>query len=230
MESAPFYSVLSHINLMYGIDMKHDRFEEIALHAWDHIGNKNYKLYVYQTKVINKKCDLPCNADIIEAVLADGPSVVRATGMLNDANYFINYNTEDRIEAWKNKTEPLYASGHYEDYVRNGNTLEFKEDNIGVTILYKGVLADEDGLPSLNFKEVDAIAKYCAFVELQKQAMVTKDKATFEMAMALRQQWQISCDDARTPIYLNQNDMDNLLNVQASWDRKRFGLTYKPIR
>lgn len=226
----PFYSALSHLNLMYGIDMKDDQFENIAMHAWDHIGNKHYRLYEFKGKVVNRKLDLPCNADAIEAVLGAGQSVVRATGEYNSNSYFNASRTEDWIEQLSKKGEALYVPGHYEDYTVEGNTLSFKEDGMSITILYKGYLADEDGLPFLNFKEIDAIAKYCAFVDTQKKAMVTRDKATWDMATFLRQQWQIACDDARTPILLNQNDMDNILNVQSSWDRKRFGLSYKTIR
>ena len=207
--------------------MRDDQFENIAMHAWDHIGNKNYKLYKFEGKCIEDRLDLPCNVDIIEAVLAQGQSVVRATGMFNDTAFQQNRIIEERIEYLRNKTEDLYASGHYEDYVVDGNSLVFKNKGLSVTVLYKGVLVDEDGLPSLNFKEVDAIAKYCAWIDTQKKAMITKDKATFEIAMMLKQQWQSACDDARTPIYLNQNDMDNILNAQASWDRKRFGLSLK---
>ena len=108
--------------------------------------------------------------------------------------------------------------------------LVFNEDNIYVTVVYKGVILDEEGLPSLNYKEVEAIANYCAYVTTNKKAMVTKDKGTFEIAQMLKQEWQRTCDDARTPLYLNQNEMNQLLDVQTSWDRKRFNISFKPIR
>lgn len=222
-----FYSVLGHLNDFYGISMKDDQFENIAMHAWDHIGNKEFKLYVFNGTVVDNKCALPCNVDIIEAVFAAGQDVRRSTGTINDDAWVRNSIVEEYIEWRRNKTEFMTASGHFEDYDLEGNTLNFKRTGFDITILYKGVLADETGLPSLNFKEVDAIAKYCAWVVTQKQAMITKDKSTWEIAMMLKQQWQVAVDDARTPIYLNQNDMDELLNVQSSWDRKRFGLSYK---
>ncbi len=59
--------------------------------------------------------------------------------------------------------------------------------------------------------------------------MITKDKTTFELAQMMNQQWKFAVDDARTPIYLNQNEINQILDVQASWDRKRFGRSFKPI-
>ena len=60
--------------------------------------------------------------------------------------------------------------------------------------------------------------------------MVTRDQASFQIAQLLQQQWATACANARSPIYLNQNDMDRVLDVVHSWDRKRFGLSYKPMR
>lgn len=230
MEDRHFYSALAHMNDMYGIDMRDDVFENIAMHAWDHIGNKKYQTYTFRGQIVNKELALPCNVDIIEAVSVDGPDVRRSSGMTNDGQYIRDYNTEQWIDGLHPATEDLTPNGSFHDYVRSGNTLKFKQDHLWVSVLYKGVLADDDGLPSINFKEMDAIAKYCAFVDTQKKAFISKDKNTFEMAMMLKQQWQFACDDARTPIYLNQNDMDNILNVASSWDRKRFGLTFKSVR
>jgi len=82
----------------------------------------------------------------------------------------------------------------------------------------------------LNFKEVDAIAKYVAYIQFQKKAYATRDPATMQFAQDLKKQWQFAVEDARTPIILNQNDMDKILDVQTTWDRKRFGISFKPIR
>lgn len=230
MEDRPFYSALAHLNTMYGMEMNEDVFENIAMHAWDQIGNKKYMVYNFKGTVKDNKLDLPCNTDIIEGVFAEGESVRWATGVFNDGEYLRNRYMENDIELQRNKTEVQTSSGHLEDYVRDGNTLRFINDGMNVTVIYKGVLVDEQGLPTLNFKEIDAICKYLVFTDLQKKFLMTKDKATFEAAQLFRQQWQFAVDDARTPILLNQNDMDNILNVQSSWDRKRFGLTFKIYR
>jgi hypothetical protein len=63
-----------------------------------------------------------------------------------------------------------------------------------------------------------------------KKALMTKDNATMQLAMILKQQWDKKCTQARVPDHINQNEMDEILNVGASWDRKRFGKSFKPIR
>jgi hypothetical protein len=49
------------------------------------------------------------------------------------------------------------------------------------------------------------------------------------LASYMEQEWKRLCTRARVPDYLNQNEMDEILNVSTSWDRKRFGKSFKPI-
>jgi DNA-binding TFAR19-related protein (PDSD5 family) len=51
-----------------------------------------------------------------------------------------------------------------------------------------------------------------------------------QLAQILEQKWKSLCSQARIPEYINQNEMDEILNVGSSWDRKRFGKSYKPVR
>lgn len=62
------------------------------------------------------------------------------------------------------------------------------------------------------------------------KALVSKDQATLTFAQILEQKWLKRCTQARIPEYLNQNEMDEILNVGASWDRKRFGKSFKPVK
>jgi hypothetical protein len=230
MEQRNFYEAKSHLYEFYGIDMDDDAFETIGLHAWDKINNKDYRFYTYIGKVSNFRLDLPCNVDVIEYVQGAGESV-GTTAPYSDMNAYNSSSIiEETIENYKGTASPYYGRGHYLEYTQSGNTLIFKRDNFQVKILYKGILVDDEGLPKLNFKEIEAIAIYCAYIDNQRKAMVTKDKSTFEIAQMLKQDWIRACANARTPIYLTQNAMDAILDVQSSWDRKRFGISLKAIR
>jgi hypothetical protein len=46
-----------------------------------------------------------------------------------------------------------------------------------VTILYKGILADEEGLPELSDKEATAIATYIAYVTKFREGLITNNAA-----------------------------------------------------
>lgn len=223
-----FYTVLHNLSQKYGIVMTEDEFEDLAFYAWNSIGNKNYLVYKYDTRVENNEVELPCNCDLVESVHTITEDYRMTDNILRE-NYS-NSVVESYIESRKRDTEMLYNRGRYVDFVQNGNVLRFKQDNFLVSILYKGFIADDVGLPFLNYKEVEAITAYCAFVYTQKKAFQTKDSGLFQFAAKFEGDWKRLVDSARSPIYINQNDMDNILNVSASWDRKRFGISYKPIR
>ena len=63
-----------------------------------------------------------------------------------------------------------------------------------------------------------------------KKALLTRDGASMQLAQILEQKWLKLCTQARVPDYINQNEMDEILNVATSWDRKRFGKSFKPIK
>ena len=49
------------------------------------------------------------------------------------------------------------------------------------------------------------------------------------MSRELKQQWLFHCDAARVPEHVSQNEMDQILNANTSWDRKTYGRSFKPI-
>lgn len=230
MDQRNFYEAKSHLFEFYGIDMDDDQFETIGLHAWDKINNKTYRFYKFSGYIHDGKLELPCNADSIEYVQGSGESVRNSSPVQNGGVSNASSNIEEMIENGKSNSSSFYGRGHYLEFTRHGDTLYFPKNTGHVTVLYKGTMLDENGLPNLNYKQIEAIAKYCAWIYNQKQAMITKDQATMQMAQMMRQEWMIACADARTPIYLTQNEMNKVLDIQSSWDRKKYGVSYKPIR
>lgn len=217
-------------NELYGVEMSEDRFEELALIAYNHIGNKNCKLYRYFANVDPQTltADLPCNCLYIEAV----------TGALEDWEHVTNkdYNgnmdsavIEQYIESTKMFMDPLYTPGKYLKYERIGDKLYFDKPYGFVGILYKGQVLDDNGLPDVNDKEALAIAAYIAYTQLYKQGLQTMNGGIVQMAQQLKQDWNIKCDQARTPEQINQNEMDEILDAKTNWNRKQFRKTYKPL-
>lgn len=173
--------------------------------------------------------DLPCNVDTIEAVTTNYEDYQKTTPTTlagNNQNGWI----QGYIESRKYNTGMLYSSGKFIKYRQEGNRLWLADDFQIVYIFYKGVLVDDDGLPMLNEKEVDAIAAFCAYSHDFKQARLTRDKNVFEIAQVMEQKWKVLCTQARVPDSINENEMDEILNVCTSWDRKRYGKSFKPIK
>lgn len=229
MEKYPFYTALTQIRDFHGITMNPDEFESIAWHAWLHIGNKNMQLYQYTYTIADNKLDLPCNVEQIELVTSNIEDFLKPENISRED--YSNLTIESFIEGRKRFKSPYYIPGRMIEFERVDNTLYFVNMNdVIVTVLYKGIIADEEGLPTLNFKEVEAISNYCAFIYYRKKGSMTKDSSLLQLSQAIQAEWKRSCDDARTPIYLDQNFMNDLLDVQSSWDRKRFGKSYKAFK
>ena len=229
-----FHTAYTQARELYGLELNPDEFESIGLTAWGKIGNKKYRLYKYQVVPTKSELneyyvDLPCNVDCIEAVTTnyeDYQNTTPTTLAGNNQNGWI----EGYVETRKYNTGKLYVSGKFIKYREENNKIILSDRFQVVNILYKGYIVDDDGLPYLSEKEVDAIAVFCTYTDMFKKALLTRDGASMQLAQILEQKWLKLCTQARVPDYINQNEMDEILNVATSWDRKRFGKSFKPIK
>jgi len=234
MKRFPFNTAYTQMRQLYGLEINPDEFETLGLIAWDKIGNKQYRWYHYQTEAEKNAdgsfyVDLPCNCDIIEAVTADYEDYQKTTPTTlagNNQNGWI----EGYVESRKYNTGFGYSSGKFIKYQQTGNTIQLADKFNKINILYKGVIVDEEGLPYLDVREIDAVAAFCAQAEFFKKGLITMNSGIIQMSQLLEQKWKLMCTQARVPEYINQNEMDEILNVSSSWDRKRFGKSFKPTR
>lgn len=226
-----FNSAWNHANLLYGVELGSEDFEDIGLVAWNRIGNKQTRLYRYNIDVNcdNQEVELPCNCDYIEAITE--PTVDwRST--TNDS-YYGDYNsqfTENYIEGLKVNKNPNYVSGKYVKYERVGDKLYFSEPYGKLQILYRGVELDDNGLPYINEREKEAIACFCAYISKYKEGLATHNQALLAEAQLLNQEWKRLCDNARVCEKISQNEMDQILDARTNWNRKVFGKSYKPLK
>lgn len=227
-----FHYAISLAQTLYEVEGDMEDLEEIGLVAYNFIGNKNIRLY---KATIPVNCEdgsiqLPCNVDIIEAVTFNDLEDWNYTSNSKEYGDVQSLYTENYIESRKIFNNPLYLSGKYVQYERVGNTLYVNKSLGKVTILYHGLLLDDDGLPQINDKEAIAIADYIAYTYFYKKAIRTNNKNLFELAQDLNRKWLFHCDAARVPEHISQNEMDQILNAKTSWDRKVYNKSYKPVR
>lgn len=216
-------------NELYGIEIPTDKFEELALIAWNHIGNKTCRIYRFFGAVDchDNSITLPCNT----------LHVISVCGALEDWEHVTNkhwngdpdsFAIEHYIERTKMFTDPLYQPGKFLHYEQVGNKLYFDKLYPFVGILYRGVVMDCDSdLPEINDKEANAIAAYIAYTQKYKEGLQTMNNNTIQIAQMLKQDWLIKCDQARTPEYINHNEMDQILNAKTNWNRKQFNKSFK---
>jgi hypothetical protein len=234
MAQYSFQTAFTQARELYGVDIAPDELETIGIIAWDKIGNKPYRLYKYQVvpsldALGQYYVDLPCNCDQIEAITTNYEDYQKTNPMtiaMDNQNGWM----EGYAESRKFNTGSLYMGGKFVKYRQELNRIFISDKFDVLNILYKGFIADEEGLPYLNEKEVDAIATFIAYSDMFKKALMTRDSASLQLSQLLEQQWRQKCTQARVPIYINQNEMDEILNVSTSWDRKRFGKSFKPTR
>lgn len=214
-------------NTLYGIES--DDFEEVALYAWDLINCRHTRLYRFVANTDDEgKLELPCNVDIIKSVHLPIPDAA-------NSNYYEELDRdsiiiERYIDAQKHFKDPTWTEGKLAKYIEENNTLYFAKPYKNITVVYKGILVDEDsGLPLISEKEAQAIAAYIAYAYLYKDGIRRKDGATINLAQDLYNKWLRLCNRARITDEFSDNDLDKILDAKTSWNRKAYSKTYTPV-
>lgn len=235
MTKYPLYTALSNLYEIYGIEMDEDTFETYAMAAWKKIGNKDYRIYRLKAFPVKDPdggwyiCK-PCNLDAIEAITLNFESV-RTIDTIRNFAFAENQPIEQWIEANKKMPNELYISGKFVKYRELGDRIYFTEPFSEVNVLYKGLYCDEDGLPYINDKELEAITAYCAYSYDYKQARMTKDSNALQFAQLEQQKWERLCSAARASMDMSQNVMNEILDAMTSWDVHNYGTSStKPIK
>ena len=228
MEYNDFHYSMSLLNMLYGITVQEDEFEEIALVGWNMIGNKRMRIYRYKTCVSNceEGVELPCNCDQIEAVTTDFEEWNYSTNDTPNGDISSSF-IEAYIENRKAFRDPLYAKGKFIKYERVGDTLYFDRPHGKINILYKGQILDDSGLPQITDSEARALATYLAYIMKYREGLQTNNVNIIKLAEDLRLKWLLQADQARTDYYMSQNDWDKVLDAKTSWNRKQFGKSLK---
>ena len=217
------------VQSLYGIDPNPEDFEDLAMTAWELLGNKHTRLYRYVADTENKELLLPCNVDQIESVHI--PIVdAQYTSNITDYGDIDSYFVERYIDAWKFMEDPFDQRGKLLKYKEGGDRLYFTRDYYKVMVVYQGIIvSDEDGLPMINAKEQKAIAAFIAWRMMFKDSLIKRDRASIELANVLKEEWLRRCNAARIPEHISQNEMNAILDVKYRWDRKQFGKSNIPI-
>lgn len=226
-----FKYAISLAQMLYDIDINDmDTLIEIGLIAYNFIGNKSTHLTkeIVNVDMRTGMVKLPCKADLVEAITYPQMEDWSITSNIKNYGDFNTLNVEQYIEQSKQSTDPLYVSGHLVKFRREGNYIYVNEKVDTVCVLYHTEQLDEEDLPLINDKEAIAIADYIAYTVKYKEALRSNNANVFQMAQYIKKQWLIHCDAARVPEYISQNEMNDLLEVTSSYNRKVHGRSFKP--
>lgn len=226
-----FKYAISLAQMLYDVDINDmDTLIEIGLVAYNFIGNKNTQL---KSEIVNVDptsglVKLPCKADLVEAITCPNTEDWSYTSNVKNFGDVNTLNIEQYVEKSKQAMDPLYVSGRFVKYRREGNYIYVTEPIGQVCVLYHQEQLDEEDLPLINDKEAVAIADYIAYTIKYKEALRSNNSAVFQIAQTIKRQWQIHCDAARVPEYVGQNEMNELLEIASTHNRKVHGRSYKP--
>lgn len=213
---------------LYGVTPDESTFEDIAIDAWERIGNKHTRLYRYVGDVHDGVLELPCNVDVIESVHIPIPDA-QLTTPADPLKWTDSLYIEGYTDLWKRTEDPYWTRGKLVKYDEGQNELYFSRDYPRVMVVYHGIFVDENGLPIVNQRELRAIATFVAYVSLYKEALKKKDANIMKLAMVVKEDWLRQCNAARIKEHFSQNDMDRILDVVTRWDRKQYGKSFKGI-
>lgn len=231
----PFKTAKSRLKSRYGITLPEDEFIEKAYYIWRDIGNiatdpRRYSAVVPQDLIVY----LPKDCEFVNSVTTG--SMTEPTGNSGTIMY-----TSGGREMESRPSAGL-LSNDYEARVTNlrpeGESINYElgvgfikltsQDLFGRTIMiqYDAISVDEDGLPLLNDKEVEAIAVNLAFQQAQID-MFRRIQGSDKLAAMLKPEADRLLLAAKSPEKISDEALDRMLDVKTSWDRKTFGNRYK---
>ncbi len=181
-----FYAAYNELITSYGIELTHDTFEEMGMNAWERIGNRMMITKSVKLDIIDGIVTLPCDVDELEAITADYVEFKKSDTSKDHWAMHQEYYTEQYIERTKGDRDHLYTSGEFIKYDQIGiNTIKVYRNSGKVNVLYKTTTLDENELPMINSKEVNAIAAYCAYADTFKKGLMTRDGNMINLSQAL---------------------------------------------
>lgn len=213
----PFLAIGERLNLIHGITMSESDIINLGLLGWDKIGNKDVKYYRYNVDVQSYRAQLPCNVYAIEAVSINVSEC--SESLQQDVIKYI-------INDVPKYLHDLYPSGSFINFENCGDHLKLEIDAVPIEIIYEGIYADKEGLPYLNEKEAEAISYFLAYMHDYKNIRRNIANSSELMQFSYKE-WDRLCADARVPEEFTQNQINQILDVKFSWDRKQYGKSFK---
>jgi len=231
---------------LFGIDLQEDDYVEDAYRVWRDIGNIAVATHAFEGIVgTDNVIVLPCNCEFIEAVTTgpyrqdnEGDLVIwydTSTNVINPNSFLPDIKLDESYLLSPITHTQLHPQGVFIDYelFNKGGAkyMRFNEKYAGskLTVMYRGIIMDDDGNPCITRKESEAIAYKIALIETQLEAY-KGDPLKIKLLGMIKGQSDIKMQAAKIPEYLSQNFIDQLLAAQTRYDRKVFNSSYKTER
>ena len=233
----PFLTSKAKAQQMYALDMNEDDFIEMAYDVWRSIGNIATVLHRYFVKVPEDYIiEIPKQAEFIESVtIVNERNVLESfdSAGAKDANTFAYQERSNLPDLNQSITK---SPGKAVNYITQANnSLKITSADAlsrDIMVVYRTLDTDEDGLPMLNDKEVEAIAAEVArryLIRKAFQGIGLKDKTGMTLLQFMAGEASRLMTAAKIDENLTDDALDKLLDIKTSWDRKVYNSRFNLI-
>lgn len=231
----PIWAGMPKLKDWYGINLPENEYLERANECLKKIGMRTVLFTCTQKPDDQNRLEVPCNMYEIESVttepILERLDQVRATTVASERyielGVFLAVKFTDKDYFRKSK---YYTPEYFVNYSYQPPYIILTDpDHISgreITILYHGLITDEDNLYMINEWEAEAIAHYCGYVYAFRNAFTGQPNSGAMVQIATMEKDK-SIVRARTEGYWNQNVIDQMLDALTSWDRKLYGRQQK---
>ena len=236
---------------LFGEELDFFNMLELAAYVLRQCGGIATESYLTIGKIENHRLKLPCPIYAVKSVTTatNHFDYLRFQG-LYPHNLLINYNLPDVLrapeveEASDRFTEAEHGNagpgvpekyfvnkvkGHFVDFHNeNNHCLFFPHAQGEVEVVFTTTDLDDEGYPTISESLQMAIAYYCYFVKQQQRFF--RREIDGNMFSWIDQEKGRKIAQARSPLAVSDNELDDMLEMMLSHNRKTLRTPYLPSR
>lgn len=239
----PIQRVLLYYKRLFGKEATMDEVLTFADHILRETGTIARKTLFIRAKIKDCKIGLPCGTYAVDSVTEskpfqwNSPEQFDLEGQSALINYIVPHPMYNGYSLDINTVEPTKPVilpedqmpvnapvGKYLDYEHCGDHLKFNVDGICVDVIVRVIQVDSDGYPYVSDKTAMAFAYWLNFTAVQR--LYFSKMADANMLEMADEMYRRNAAKARTPEAVSKNEMDDLMNVLTSMNRKFYDLPY----
>lgn len=223
----PFLASKARLYNLYEISMDDESFIEIAFTIWKRIGNGGSTHSTIATVPISGIVDLPTNCDFIKSVSVYD-NIFNEHDIHTDsggeyANMYVSKDMMTDVATERRGEDQI--TGARVHYTHEGDYIHISAPTMydrRVAIVYTAIDKDDDGLPLLNDREVEAIA-LGVLVKILEKRLLQGIEGSVQTLNYFKPLAEKAITVARITEYINDDQVDRILDVTHSHNRKVYG-------
>lgn len=233
----PFLTAMASLKSKWDLYVEEEDYIELAYPIWRSIGNIATDNHSFSVTVpIDGVIQIPVGCEFIKSV---STTTFKSSNGESNSAYNTRHNsggeysevTPDKSSLSHTsaaKQSEDYTNGERVNWTNEGDVIRITSPNMvnqKVSIIYKGIAVDTDGLPLLNDKELEAVL-YNVAVILAERDLFRKVPGAVDLVKYLKPEANRTLAAAKIPEKITDDALDKALDIKTSRDFKRFGIKF----